>query len=193
MKYTIYDKTTGEILRNVSCSPDDLALQYDPITQNVIEGSINDTEFYIQNNQPVAFPVKPSEVHTFDWTTKQWVDLRTLEQVKVTKWEALKKDRQAATEVPLVTPYGTFDADPRSQKAITDAVLMLQTLQNLGTPTVIDFTLADNSVVTLTTAQMVNVGLLLGQQVQAAHSKGRLKRQAIDAATTTEQVESVVW
>jgi hypothetical protein len=121
------------------------------------------------------------------------LDLRTLEQRKAERWEQIKLARTAAINAPLVTPYGTFDADPASRQNITDAILMVQTLDQLGEPSSIDFTLADNSVVTLTVSEMVDVGLRLGAQVQAAHATSRVLRGQLDAATTAEAVDSVHW
>jgi hypothetical protein len=110
------------------------------------------------------------------------------------KWAQTKTAREAFISAPLPTPHGVFDCDPDSRKSITDAVLMLQTLAAIGSPSTIDFTLADNSVATLTTAQMVEVGLLMGQRVQQAYAIGRMRRTAIYAATNAAEVEAVpVW
>lgn len=119
--------------------------------------------------------------------------LPTLAQLKEAQWATIKAAREAAIDAPLVTPYGTVDSQAKDRTNITDAILLLQTLEAAGTPTTIDFTLADNTAVTLTTAQMVNIGLLLGQKVQAAHGQARARRAQIDAATTKAEVEAVVW
>jgi hypothetical protein len=149
--------------------------------------------YYVLDGQLVLRPSKPSDVFEWDHTTKQWVDLRTLDEVKAAQWTTIKASRETELLSPLPTPYGAFDATIEAQKSITDAVLMLQTLASLGTPTTIDFTLADNSTVTLDTTQMVTVGLLLGQRTQQLYAKGRIKRDAINAATTVMDVEAVTW
>lgn len=136
---------------------------------------------------------QPSPLHQFDYSIKQWVDPRSLSTIKSDAWDAMKKQRAVAILAPLTTPYGVFDADAPAQKAITDAVLMLQTLAAAGTPTTIDFTLADNSTVTLTTQEMVNVGLLLGQRTQTVFALARAKRISIEAATTKAEVDAVTW
>lgn len=136
---------------------------------------------------------RPNHTATWDDSTMEWVDTRTLQDLKDAKWGQIKAAREAAIDAPLSTPFGDFDSDERAQKSITDAVLMLQSLESLGTPGTIDFTLFDNSVVTLDTAQMVQVGLLLGQKVQAAYTLARALRLQIDAATTPAEVAAVVW
>lgn len=142
---------------------------------------------------PVAIPPQPSEHHTFNWTTKQWEDPRTLQDFKETQWATIKQAREAAINAPLVTPYGTFDSDPKSRQNITDAILLLKSLEDLGSPGTIDFTLADDTARTLNTSEMVMVGLLLGQKIQAAHAQARALRGALDLATTKEEVEAITW
>lgn len=121
------------------------------------------------------------------------VDMRSLQDFKDAQWTAIKQARAAAIDAPLVTPYGTFDSNVAARTSITDAVLMLQTLEGLSQPTTIDFTLADNQVVTLTTAQMVQVALLLGQQVQAAYGRARDLRVQIEAAPDPATVDLIIW
>ena len=139
------------------------------------------------------FPPQPSVNHMFDWSTRAWVDPRTLEQLKDSKWEEIKASRELAFDAPLVTPHGTFDSDTRARSNITDAVLMAQALTAMGSPVSIDFTLADNSVVTLNAAQMIEVGLYLGAKVQGAYAVSRALRSAIDAATTSAEVQAIAW
>ena len=122
-----------------------------------------------------------------------WQDDRILADVKAAKWEAIKAARTAAIDAHLVTPYGTFDAGPEDRANITDAVLLVQTMASLGTPTTVTFTTATNTVVTLTTAQMVNVGLLLGAKVQGAYATARALRATIEAAETVAGVDDVTW
>jgi hypothetical protein len=120
----------------------------------------------------------------------------TLEQLKATKWAEIKAARRIAIHAPLVTPYGTFDADDEARNNIAQTAQLVQTqAQSLSPETnpTIEFTLADNSVATLTAAELVEVAVLLGQQVQAAYGRGRQVRAAINAATTAEEVEAVTW
>lgn len=120
-------------------------------------------------------------------------DTSPLEHSKYKQRLKIKAAKSVEITSPLTTPYGIFDCDAESEKRITGAIMMLQTLEGMGTPTTVDFVLADNSVVTLTTAQMVEVGLIMGARVQAAISKASSLRSAIEAATTVEDVEAIVW
>jgi hypothetical protein len=121
------------------------------------------------------------------------IDLAT---AKAQQWAQMKVARRAALQAPLVTPYGTFDADPESRDNIVQTAHLMQTeAQTLAPDQVpsVDFTLADNTAVNLTAGQMVDVALLLAAQIQQAYSRGRQVRAAIDAATTTAQVAAITW
>ncbi len=169
----------------------------EPIGPNVIEepadSAVLPQTHYFNGVEFAEFPPKPLVFYVFDYALKQWIDPRSLDDVKLAQWEMIKRARATAIYTPISTSFGNFDASPSAQKSITDAVLMMQTLAAMGTPTTIDFTLADNTTATLTTAQMVQVGLLLGAQTQAAHAKGRALREQIDAATTSAAVQAINW
>jgi len=138
-------------------------------------------------------PDAPSLHHVFNYTTKQWEDPRTLQDLKDAQWAKIKQARAAAIAAPLVTPYGTFDADEYSRTAITDSVLLLQTLSKRGQPQTIRFTLADNTDIDLSVSQIEDVGLMLGEKTNLVFEKVRLLREAIEAATSREAVEAIVW
>ena len=70
MIYTIYSEITGQILRVVQTDHIESQLQEDQLH---IEGSFDDTRYYIDNGSPVEIPEKPSPYADFDYTTKQWV------------------------------------------------------------------------------------------------------------------------
>jgi hypothetical protein len=120
----------------------------------------------------------------------------TLEQAKAQKWREMKIARAAASQAPLVTPYGTFDADIDSRNNIIQTAHLMQTeaqsLAPASEPTV-DFTLADNSVASLTAGQMVQVALLLAAQIEAAYARGRVLRAAIEAAGTQAEIAALSW
>lgn len=126
-----------------------------------------------------VLPPCPSEVHSWDLATEQWLDKRTEPEKQAALWAQAKIERTQEIFAPLTTPHGVFDADVWSQKNITDAILYLQLANAAAT---IDFTLADNTVVALTLEQLIEVGTLLGQRTQAAHDKARQRREEIFGA-----------
>lgn len=188
----IYNKS-GEIVCKAMAPLDEIALAYPG--ENTLEYSENVDEslFYVSNNELIARQLKPSNQHTFNFATKQWQDPRTLQDLKDAQWTLIKQAREAALTAPLTTSFGIFDADEKAQASITKSIMLLQTLEALGTPGSVDFTLADNSVVVLTLTQMVEVGLTLGAREQAVRATATARRVQIEAATSQVEVEAVTW
>jgi hypothetical protein len=81
--YIAYNSITGEILDNVSThSPDNLSpYPFDFSYLEVID-PVDNSKYYInpQLQETVAFPDKPDQYHTWNWTTKIWEDVRTTQQ-----------------------------------------------------------------------------------------------------------------
>jgi hypothetical protein len=190
--YVIYNSVTGQINRIVVCNNIEQQLKSG---ETYIEGTIDDSKYYVDVDTEtfVEFPPKPAPYDTWDWNTHSWVDARTLVQAQDQKWAQIKLNRDAAINAPLTTPYGVFDADPSSRANISNAVLYLQTLEQQGTPGTVDWTLADNSTITLNYQEMSQVGLLLGQRTNAAYDTARALRTQIYAATTIAEVEAIHW
>lgn len=195
--YAIYNTITGQITQICSASNVD-AIQHllGPNTAALVcnEG-LSNAQFYVDVNSLslVEFPPKPNVYTIWDWTTHSWIDPRSIQNHKDQKWEEIKRSRDAAINAPLSTPYGVFDADASSRANIANAVLYLQTLEQQGNPGTVDWTLADNTTITLNYTEMSEVGLLLGQRTNAAYDTGRALRAQIDAATTIAEVDAIHW
>jgi len=54
-----------------------------------------------------------------------------------------------------------------------------------------DFTLADNTVATLNAAQMIGLGVAVGQHVQQVYGRATELREAIDAAQDIDALEAI--
>jgi hypothetical protein len=134
-------------------------------------------------------PDAPSLHHVFNYTTKQWEDPRTLQDLKDAKWATIKQARSASEYAGFTSDGSTFDSDAISQNRITGAV----TLAQMSSTFSIDWVLADNTVRTLNQSDMLAVGAALGAHVAAIFAKGVLLREQIEAATTAEEVAGVVW
>lgn len=121
MIYTIYNNTTGQIEKSVSCPAEMVSLQFDPITHAAIEGLIADSSYYMEAGEPVALPPKPSSHCTFDYATKQWIDPRTPK----TEWPLVRAERDRRllasdwTQLPDV-PLATKEAWSVYRQALRD-------------------------------------------------------------------------
>lgn len=89
MNYTIFNRETGEICKNISCSQSTILLQYDSEICSHIEGDFDYFKFYVKDRKAVEIPAAPSAYHSFDFVSKQWIDLRTVE----TEWELIRSER----------------------------------------------------------------------------------------------------
>ena len=132
---------------------------------------------------------QPSPAHVFNWQTKQREDPRTLQDFKEAQWALIKQARTSAEYAGFTWDGSTFDSDAISQNRITGAV----TLAQMSPDFTIGWVLADNSVRTLNQMDMLQVGGALGQHVAVIFAKAAGLRAQIEAATTREAVESVVW
>lgn len=123
MTITIFDETTGQILRVVDCIESDIALQVE-VGNSFLIGHYSDSDYYVNNGVAVAMPPKPSEYHVFDYSTKQWIDPRTPE----TEWPLVraKRDRLLLesdwTQLPDV-PLATKEAWAEYRQQLRDVTL----------------------------------------------------------------------
>jgi len=81
--YIVYNTIIGEIVNNVSTQNSDNLSPYPPdFSYLEVSEPIDDSKYYIdpQSQQIIAFPEKPNQYHTWNWTTKTWQDLRTEQQ-----------------------------------------------------------------------------------------------------------------
>lgn len=140
-------------------------------------------------NAPVALPERPSPNHRFDYAKKQWIDPRTLNDIKLAKWAIIKQARSSAEFGGFTWDGSPFDSDAISQSRIQGAVQ----LAAMAPGFTIDWTLANNSVRNLSAADLANVGAALGMHVATQHAKARTLRSQIEAATTPAEVEAVTW
>lgn len=188
--FTVYKTDTGEVMYSGTSDLPELfattGLSVLVGTAHPIGGWINSSGTY------TAQPPRPSVNHTFDFAVGAWVDARTLQQRKDAKRAEMLVARTAAINSPVSTIHGTFAGDPESRQNIVNGVLMLDVLDRRGPPASIDFTLADDTVVTLNVGQMVTVGVALAQQVQAAHARYRAVHAQINSATLAT-IDTILW
>lgn len=137
----------------------------------------------------LGIPEKPSPYHTWGWTEGAWVVDLPLSKSRA--WANAKQVRDYKEFGPFTYNGLVFDGDVDAQRRINLAVMGAQAALIAGQPWSMDWTLADNSVVTLTASEMVAVAQALGANIAAAHEEARLKRAAIEAATTIEELENI--
>lgn len=125
----------------------------------------------------IALHVADSPGLTIEVTSA--ADLAT---ARLRRWEAAKQVRSARIDAGCVTPLGRVDTDEVSRLNISGAVQAATIAQAAGQSFAIDWTMADDSVVTHDAAAMIAMGLAVAAYVSACHDAARGVRDAIDAA-----------
>lgn len=101
-----------------------------------------------------------------------------IETLRARLWDAVKAKRDDLTAT-APTPFGIVDADDKSRTNINGLVVMA----NGGDASFpIDFTLADNSVVSLDVDQMVKLGCAVGSHINDVYARARELRDQIEAS-----------
>lgn len=196
MKYITYD-IAGRILK-VGSAPDaaiDILQAHEIGTVLIVNQDTDclDTTYYVDFVDGIATPVamgqRPSQNHVFDYVAKTWIDPRTLADLKAQQWNLIKQARSIAEHAGFTWDGSTFDSDAVSQQRITGAV----TLAQMNPGFTIGWTLADNTVRVLSAADMIAIGQALGLHVATIFGQAQALRNQIEAATTKEAVEAIVW
>lgn len=130
----------------------------------------------------VEMPARPSPHFVFDYEIKQWIDQRSLDDIKAQKWAEFKSQRDRLEFGGFEFEGNVYDSDQVSQGRIMGAA-------SAGVDRV--WTLADNTTVSLTASQLQQLYATLQAHIASVHERGRIARQLIVEAGTTEQVEAV--
>lgn len=133
---------------------------------------------------------QPSKYHEYDAVADMWMDARTLDSVKARTWARIKQARALAESADFMCCGATYQADKDRIVGATQLALMAQAA---GQPYSIDWTLSDNTHLTLDAAGMIAVGAALGGHVAEAFAIGLQLRGQIAAATSFEELDAIVW
>ena len=145
--------------------------------------TIDRTDYFDSNIRAfVSIGDAPTDNHKFDYTTKQWLDVRTLDEIKAQKWAEIKQQRDHLEFGGFEFEGNVYDSDQVSQGRIMGAV-------SAGVDQV--WTLADNATVNLTALQLQQLYAELQAHIASVHERGRIARQLIYESETKEEVEAV--
>ena len=189
IKITAYARSTGRVLyAGTSDSYDELETSEIAIlVGEILEGG------WLSDGVHHKMPSQPSLHHTFNWQTKQWEDPRTLQDLKDAKWAAIKQARDAAEFSTFTYNDLVFDGDLNAQRRLTAYISVSKSAIAAGQPFSTDFTLADNSLVTLSAQDFVGIELAKVRAVAAAFSHGAMLRNQIELATVVAELTSIAW
>ena len=184
LKTAVIVDSFGRIVKSFSNASDDFIKLNQSPKEIIIFTSPPKKDAYWDGGiqQFVELPDKPSKYHTFDYVIKEWIDPRSLDEVKAQKWAEIKSERDRIEFGSFEFDGDIYDSDQVSQGRILGAA-------SAGVDQV--WTLADNSTRSLSASQLQQLYATLQMHIAAAHERGRIAREAIMSATTKEDVEAV--
>lgn len=164
-------------------------------TKSFIEANLHEGQSAILGDKPstlsywsfelgewVTIPPSPNGYSRFDYTIKQWVDLRSLGEIKAQRWTEIKSERDRLEFGGFEFDGGIYDSDQVSQTRIMGAAAA-------GMDQV--WTLADNTTTYLAANELVQLYQALQMHIAITHQRGRVAREAIVSATTKDDVDAV--
>lgn len=169
----------GKLLFSIQAS-DEIVRLNTPEDCLAVDDPPHSNMFY--ENGWVAMPIQPSSNHIFDYDLKQWVDARSLEDIKQQKWDEIKGLRDFIEFGGFEFEGNIYDSDQVSQSRIMGAAIA-----GVGQ----DWTLADNTSTELSALQLQHLYAALQAHIARVHERGRVARQLINDAETKEEVEAI--
>lgn len=143
--------------------------------------------WYVFDGEILQKPEQPSPDYVFDYFSGEWE--LDFDIAKQRKWDAIKRDRAAQEFGTFVWNGYIFDCNEVSQRRIQGAAQ----LAAIDANTVMDWTLADNTVQTFNATELQQIGQALGAHVNACHVKARGLRDQINAAQTEAELSIITW
>lgn len=189
MEYLLYD-AAGLIVQSVFGPLAEVEACAERMGLGLLEspGGVRQSSSFVRDGAVIDLGPAPSPFHVIQ--DGSWVDPRSIDALRAARWEGIKSDRARAEAAPLEFDGHVFDADAASQAKIAGAVQMASLA---GGSFAIDWTLADNTTVTLSAASMVGLGIALGTRSAQVYAIARGLRTQVEAATTREQLDAIVW
>ncbi len=200
-QYYFYDPATGIIDPQhwYAGDADDLALNT-PAGKTAVEGVVDPFAQRWDEAQAELIDYQPpgpgdDALQTWAWNTsiKRWESSPTLLASQNAKWATIKAARAAAVAAPVVWDGSAFDADPASRAAIASAATAALIADADAASFSVDWTLADNSARTLSSAEIQAVAAAMAASADAAQTIGQGLRASIYAATNTTELPGITW
>lgn len=147
---------------------------------------------YVENLEYVEVSDPPSPIHVFNWVLKVWEDPRTLNDIKSSARREIVRRRDAVEFGPFTYAGVVFDGNADAQRRLSGCASAAKSAIAAGHTFNKEYTLADNSVVTLSAEDFVGIEMAKIFQVDLAFQTARERQALIESATTVEQVEAVL-
>lgn len=187
--------TLGEILRHGGCPADTVALQAgEGETAVTVDAPYEFDNYYVDSGDLVLKPPQPAPHHVFDYTTKQWIDPRTLADLKAAKTAEINAARLTANRGTFTFMGKPISCDELSRSDI-DGVNGIVTLLGTMPPDWIGFwKTADNDYLAIPDeATWTGLYGAMVAQGQANFAHSQALKAALAAAESPEAVAAINW
>lgn len=144
---------------------------------------------YYNGNNIILLPPQPSPYHKLNHNTKQWEDTRSLEELKDYKWNTIKVLRDQEEFSYFEFNGLLYDCSAKSQQRIVSAASLASTNTNLE----LEWTIADNTIVILSSLDLINLQTALSNHIINIHTKARNIRYQIYSCSTVEELDYISW
>lgn len=130
----------------------------------------------------IGYPQQP--FLSFDYKTKTWIDNRDINGLKKSLWDAIKYERNKLEFGGFMYKEHKYDSDQISQGRILAAMVFGQPQQ---------WTTSDNTVVNLTSDEVVELATTMGLHVASAHEQARIARGLVEEAQTVADLDAILF
>jgi len=117
----------------------------------------------------------------------------TLNDLKTAKRNSINEIRSDMETSGFMYLDKLFDSDQRSADRIQVAAIAAQSALMAGQPFSLDWTTADNSIVTLDAAGILGMIGAFASRGLALHETAKALKAQADSATTKEELDTIVW
>ena len=173
---------SGQVLSIIDVQDIALAQLGVPAPNFLLGTAPESLDFYWNGREFISIGEPPSPHFIFDYGIKQWIDTRSIDDIKAQKWDEIKSQRDRLEFGGFEFEGSIYDSDQVSQGRIIGAAAA-------GIDQV--WTLADNTTAELSASQLQQLYAALQAHIASVHERGRIARQLIFDAETKEQVEAV--
>lgn len=124
------------------------------------------------------------------WYVKGYAPSQPLEELKAQKLTELKSIRDSEEVKPIEYNTHLFDYDDKARDRINSAIIALDVM---GADSSIEWTLADNTNVTVTANDLRGVIANVAVRSNELHVKYRELKELVETCTTNEGLDLICW
>lgn len=190
---------TGEIARLVTLGEPDTEYAQSLFGDELLAIELDDDGYQAANSGTcywdfdakvvVSLGMPPYEGAIYDFVSHEWVEGRSLAQVKAARWIEIK-ERRAVVEATGFQWRGIpIDNDDSSRSKLVSYALIAQNVPGFH----VEWTTSDNGEISLGAEELREICAQLGDYTNAVHAVGRGLRAQINCCTTIDAVKAVEW